>query len=332
MDPHSVDPSLQKTSPKPDPAAVDRLTSEVSAQASVIALHQQQLAHLTSLTEEVVKTLQNLHLPSPETSLPPSSRPSQVPVSSHSTTSPRLAYPYKFDVTPGKCRGFLLQCSLFVSQQPLLYPTEESRIAFVCSLLTHKALDWATAVWDLNRPVFPPFEDFLRRFREVFDIPRGGEGAGKQILSLRQGRSSAAEFALTFRTLAAPTGWPDDPLKLHFRQALNMDLQSELACRDEGKTLDQIIDLTVRIDNLIRSKRPNRGVSPLIQLTFSNMNPCKWDILVFPLRREIVAFRGICLYCGQPGHMRVSCPTRPKQHTSTTVSESLHSSMSKSTS
>ncbi len=57
------DSSLQKTSPDFDPAAFYHFSTEVSAQASVLATHQQQLNRLTSVTEELVKTLQALHLP-----------------------------------------------------------------------------------------------------------------------------------------------------------------------------------------------------------------------------------------------------------------------------
>lgn len=51
------------------------------------------------------------------------------------------------------------------------------------------------------------------------------------LLALHQGKQTAAEYALTFRTLAAQTTWVDDTLKLLFRKGLNMELQSELACR-----------------------------------------------------------------------------------------------------
>ncbi len=83
-----------------------------------------------------------------------------------------------------------------------------------------------------------------------------------------------ADYALSFRTLAAQTGWPDDPLKLHFRKGLGAELQSELACRDEGKTLDQFIDLAIRIDNLLRSRRQPRLQSEL-QLHPLIPNPCR---------------------------------------------------------
>ncbi len=92
----------------------------------------------------------------------------------------------------------------------------------------------------------------------MFEHPAGGKEAGEQLLSLRQGRGSAADYTFSYRTLAAQTGWPDDPLKLHYRKGLNMELQSELACRDEGKSLEQFIELSIKIDNLLRSRRTNR--------------------------------------------------------------------------
>lgn len=131
--------------------------------------------------------------------------------------NPRLALPKKFDGTPAKCKGFLLQCSLYVNQQPSLYPTDTSRISVVCSLLMGKALDWATAVWRDDGSVFPTFANFLQRFREVFEHPAGGQSPGDQILSFTQGKATAAEYTLQFCMLAAQTNWVEDTLKLLYR-------------------------------------------------------------------------------------------------------------------
>ncbi len=263
MDHKVTDPSLQKTSPEINPAVFYHFTTEVSAQASALASHQQQLSRLTSLTEELVKTLQALQL-SPPTVSPPMPNPlPPAPV----TASPRLAFPEKFDGSPTKCKVFLLQCSMFVNQQPTLYSTDDSRIAFVCSLLTGRALEWATAVWSDGHAVFPSFTSFLQRFREVFEHPAGGKEVGEQLLALRQGRSTAADYALSFRTLSAQTRWSDDPLKLLFRKGLSAELQSELACRDEGKSLDQFVDLAIHIDNLVRSRRQPRFFSASAGMT-----------------------------------------------------------------
>ncbi|KAI2647117.1 Transposon Tf2-6 polyprotein [Labeo rohita] len=190
-----------------DPAAIAQLSSVLSAQANQLALHQQQLERLTSLTGELVKALQTLTPTPPASAVTPS--PVSPPPPQPATVSFRLVFPDKFDGSPSKCKGFLLQCSIFVNQQPALYPTDASKISFVCSLLTGKALDWATAVWGTNGSVFPTFDYFLQRFREVSDHPSGGKNAGEQLLALSQGSSTAAEFALNFRTLgcSAQTTW-----------------------------------------------------------------------------------------------------------------------------
>ncbi|KAL0151773.1 hypothetical protein M9458_052924 [Cirrhinus mrigala] len=250
MDPTSPDTSMtssQKASLHTDPATVDQITSELSAQASVLTSHQQQLDRLTSLTEQLVRALQGLQVAPPPAAPPVTTPP---PGAQAVTASPRLAFPEKFDGMSAKCKGFLLQCTLFVNQQPHLYPTDECRITFVCSLLSGRALDWATAVWNLDRPAFPSFAAFLQRFKEVFQPSSKSGEAGEQIINLRQGRRTTADYALDFRTLAAQSGWNDGPLKLHYRKGLHPDLQVELACRDEGLTLDQYNDLSIWINNV----------------------------------------------------------------------------------
>ncbi|KAL0193301.1 hypothetical protein M9458_011597, partial [Cirrhinus mrigala] len=153
--------------------------------------------------------------------------------------------------------------------------------------------------------------------------------AGERILTLRQGKTTAAEFTLTFRTLAAQTGWPDDPLKLHFRKGLSHDLQAELACRDEGKTLDELINLAIRIDNLIRSRKSSKDTPP--QLPIPPFTP-EHEAMQVAHTRLIAEERdqhqqlNLFLYCGKPGHIKTSCPSRPMQRTSSVVSHYSNSS------
>ncbi len=42
---------------------------------------------------------------------------------------------------------------------------------------------------------------------KIFDHPEGGRNVEDQLLALCQGRNTAAEYALSFRTLAAQTDW-----------------------------------------------------------------------------------------------------------------------------
>ncbi len=322
MDPNAPDSSLQNTLPPQDPAMFHQLSSEVSAQASVLATHQQQLQRLTSLTEELVRTLQAPHVTAPSMNPTPTPAPATTPTFAPAPQSIRLSLPDKYDGSPGKCTGFLMQSYICISQQPLTYPTDDSRVAFICSLLTGKALEWATAMWQGNRMSFPSYDHFIRQFRDVFEHSASGKEAGEELIALRQGNHTAAEYTLDFRTLAAQTGWDNEPLRLFYRKGLNSDLQSELACREEGKTLEEFMDLTIRLDNLMRSRRPRRGF-PALPVVQKSPEPEPMQIGVTQLsaeERERRVRQHLCLYCGQAGHLRATCPTRPPRHDSTAVS------------
>ncbi len=80
-----------------DPAAVYQLTSEVSAQAVMLSSHQLQLQRLTSVTEELVRTLQVLQL-----TAPPAATPAPEPQAISSNMNPRLSFPEKFNGSPDK--------------------------------------------------------------------------------------------------------------------------------------------------------------------------------------------------------------------------------------
>ena len=76
-------------------------------------------------------------------------------------------------------------------------------------------------------------------------------GLTSRLFHLRQGSSSAQEFALEFRTLATRAGWSDRALIDHYRCSLCEDVRWELACRDTTLTFDQLVDLSIRLDNLL---------------------------------------------------------------------------------
>lgn len=71
---------------------------------------------------------------------------------------------------------------------------DASRISFVCTLLTGKALDWATAVWKEDGMAFPTFSAFLKDFCAVFEHDVGGKSAGDQLLTPTQGQKTATEY------------------------------------------------------------------------------------------------------------------------------------------
>ena len=85
----------------------------------------------------------------------------------------------------------------------------------------------------------------------MFDHPPEGKAAGERLFHLRQETRSAQDFALEFRTLAAGAGWNDRALMDHYRCSLREDVRRELACRDTTLSLDELIDMSIRLDNLL---------------------------------------------------------------------------------
>ncbi len=121
------------------------------------------------------------------------------------------------------------------------------------SLLSGKAIDWAAAVWETERLFRTSYKYFVQQLRDVFEYPAGGKDISTQLLHMSQGNRTAADYAIEFRTLAAQSGWNDISLKAVFRQSLNFDLQTELACKGENSLFTEYITLTIKIDNLMRN-------------------------------------------------------------------------------
>ncbi len=81
-----------------------------------------------------------------------------------------MAKPAPYSGRAEECNGFLLQCSLALEMQPQLYPTDIAKIAFVISLLTGRALQWAETIWTQASGVSRSFDNFrsIRNFRRKF--------------------------------------------------------------------------------------------------------------------------------------------------------------------
>ncbi len=92
--------------------------------------------------------------------------------------------------------------------------------------------------------------------------------------------------------------------------------------------MDQFIDLAIRIDNLLRSRRQPRFSSAPVGVTAPppDSEPMQIGFTHLSEEERERRMRGnLCLYCGLSGHMRATCPTRPTRNASA-VSSNLNSS------
>ncbi|KAK3516699.1 hypothetical protein QTP70_022492, partial [Hemibagrus guttatus] len=258
--------------------------------------------------------------------------------------SPRLALPEKFDGSADRCRGFLRQCEVFFSHQPGMYREEGTKCAFLMSLLTDRALEWASAVWDADPQIKASYDYFSGMIKEVFEYPAGGKDISVRLMELRQGSEAAADYAIRFRTLAAQSGWNDAALWAVFRAELHPALQSELACHEEATTLSQFVATAIRLDNLRHQHRAGAHASsaarPQRRMDYSSHREEEPEPM--QLRRSGLAVQGhrsrgqmrLCYRCGASGHLSPRCserfPSTPVGEISSflnlTVPASLHMS------
>ncbi|KAL0148230.1 hypothetical protein M9458_056462 [Cirrhinus mrigala] len=270
-----------------NPAEVSSLQAAFAYQSELLKGYQEQLANLQSVNEHLTHYIRSLPPPTPKT------------VS--------LALPDKFDGSTEQCRGFLRQVKICFDHQGDKFESEEKKCAFLMTLLTGRAIDWAAAVWDTDPRLRTSIDYFIQQLCEVFEYPTGGKNIAMQLLQISQGSCTAAEYAVEFRTFAAQSGFNDVSLKAIFQQSLNLELQSEL------------------IDNLMRQtpkRRSYRGGRHESMTTALNSPPAEstsssepMQLGVSRLSEEERARRPqlrLCFYCGETGHHSIGCPHKPQ--------------------
>lgn len=117
-----------------------------------------------------------------------------------------MAQPAPYAGTAEDCSGFLLQCFLYFEMQPQRFSSDHAKIAYIISLLSGRALQWARTLWEANAPVTQLLDALPTHFKEVFGQTIIALSVHDQLNHLRQGCSSVAYYSLRFRTLPAASG------------------------------------------------------------------------------------------------------------------------------
>ncbi len=112
--------------------------------------------------QELVDNLRRVLLTPTATPVPPVTNTTS---SSPSVIASPMAKPAPFTGVAEECKGFLLQCSLALEMQPHLYTTDRAKIAFIISLLTGRALQWAETIWAQSGTVTQSVNSFIEHFR-----------------------------------------------------------------------------------------------------------------------------------------------------------------------
>uniref|UniRef100_A0AAQ5ZXR0 CCHC-type domain-containing protein n=1 Tax=Amphiprion ocellaris TaxID=80972 RepID=A0AAQ5ZXR0_AMPOC len=236
---------------------------------------------------------------------------------------PHVPVPERYSGDFGSCRAFLTQVSLVFDLQPRSYASERAKVAFLVSLLSGAARDWGTSLWEQQGAVCNSYASFTAEMRKIFDHPVRGRDAADRLLSISQGSRSVADYAVDFRTLASETDWNDGALRGVFYKGLQDTLKDELALREELATLEQCIDLAIRLDNRLRERRREKQSRSSVEVSVSRSRapesppsaaePEPMQLGRAKLSAEERKHRRVshlCLYCGELGHYITVCPRR----------------------
>lgn len=308
-----------------DPAEAERIRAALATQGAMLVQQQRNQETMLAEIRQLTHALTNLAAnPTPSTGAPAAAMavPPGPPVA---TREPRLPPPERYDGRPEGCREFLTQCSLVFSLQPLTFPTEQSRVAYIITLLSGRALSWATAEWESQSPACSDANAFTRELRKIFDTSRviSGHETGRRLAACRQGDRSVADYSIHFRTLAMEAGWEEKALVVLYAQGLSESMKDELALRELPESLDGIVELSVRVDNRRRERSHERASTHDAPSQLPSMRePIRWSpeettgeeamqlgaaqLSSVERRRRLDERR--CFRCGRKGHRYAACP------------------------
>ncbi|XP_073693997.1 uncharacterized protein [Garra rufa] len=185
-------------------AGTPQPTAEEFMQACVSRLdgQAQAIGALVGQVSELNQRMQQLRLPAaPPT--PPAPLVLPTPSGAAPQYEPRLPTPEIYTGEPNFCRAFLARCSMHFALQPRTFTSEESKVAFVLTLLSGRAALWGTAVWENQDPCCSSFTTLADEMKRVFDRAVTGREAARVLADLKQGERSVSDYSIDFRTLAA---------------------------------------------------------------------------------------------------------------------------------
>jgi hypothetical protein len=243
---------------------------------------------------------------------------------------PRVSLPDKFDGTRSKFRGFVNQIRLITALQAERYPTEESRVGLVGTLLTGQALSWFAPLFEKRSPILNNFETFLEAFAEAFGEHDKTRWATTKIRSLRQGTRSVSVYASDFRQLACDINWDEEALMSQFYWGLRDDVKDLLLSLPDPQTLNEAISQAVKCDNRLFQRRQDQRTrqqtvrhGPTMAASSLNSRSEPEDMQIDAVRvktltpeeRKRRMEEGLCLYCGEKGHKIGSCSKKQNRRT-----------------
>lgn len=185
------------------------------------------------------------------------SGPSVPTYPSHAATTGgrrKLPDPDRFAGKRDTVKTFVEQVDNVLSGESASFGDDHSRRAYMVSLLTGDAYNWysnlvAELPTSLDGLTYLSYADLRARILVAFGDSDKKATAKRKLLSLRQGRGSAQEFAIKFRMYAPKTGMSESDKIRAFEEGLRDEMAKYLIPLEPAADLDSMIRRTIVIDD-----------------------------------------------------------------------------------
>ena len=249
---------------------------------------------------------------------------------------PKVRLPDPFDGNRANVRGFVTQVRLVIQQRPLTFATEKSQVGLVGSLLSDDALKWFNPLFEKNDEILNNFETFVAALLARFDDPARAATAARKLSGLKQGQRSVPAYATDFQSLLADAGYDERAACHFFRRGLREDIKDLLLVFNRVEdSLTTLIGNALECETRILERRHDTAapISGPAHGSGRNTIPSA-DAMVIdaalarsgprgPLSTEERQRRreaGACMYCGEMGHLALTCPRLKQNHPSENAS------------
>jgi ribosomal protein L32 len=160
-------------------------------------------------------------------------------------------------------------------------------------------------------------EAFFRMILYTFDDPNSVNNSRDQLSRIKQGRESCLAYSTRFRNIAIETGYNEVAKVALFRNGLNDSLKDALAnIQSTPEHFEEFAKLAITLDNRQYQRRVE--YRKVHEVSTAGPQPMQLDTITTPglsLKKELKEYRmknGLCLYCGERGHLLKECGKRPK--------------------
>ena len=254
------------------------------------------------------------------------------------TETLKVRLPESYSGNRSELETFLLQCELYMHFNEDKFATKSSNALWTVSYLKGDAFKWIEPflkdwfahetldrMMTQTRRIFEDWDGFKKEIRRVFGDFDAKKSAETAIFSLRQTGSTMA-YATEFQRHAVSTGWDSQALISHYTKGLKDHVKLELARLLPCTNMVDLIETTVRIDNILYEfRKEQKGTRPPFQQKFykpqpnynkprsyrNKHDPMELDAAQRPPLSDAERTRRrdqfLCFSCGKAGHMSRDC-------------------------